>query len=174
MPRATYEDSCRLLQEQNIIDDGPLPPLPSATPRHDDDVLGVSFFRTMLGDAALDGLTLPRTYFGRSEIRASSFRDTDLSDSRANWNDIIDVDFTAADLSRCDLRGNTLERVCFRDARLVEVDLRCCAIIDCDFAGAGMRGAKITRQAGLGLILSSEQANAIDWQAEDGEEPEGG
>jgi len=68
--------------------------LSERAPRHDDEQLGVSFFRTRLADVTLDGLTLPRTFFGRSEIRGVSFPVTDLSESTANWNDFIDVDFS--------------------------------------------------------------------------------
>ena len=57
-------------------------------PRYDDEQLGVNFFRTQLADARLEGLTLSRTFFGRSEIRGVSFRGTDLSQFPAamlNW-----------------------------------------------------------------------------------------
>src|SRR5262245_2503728 len=102
--RLSYDDSCRALQSQQLIDEGEIPPPQERPPRDDDEVLAVSFFRTELADATLERLTLPRTFFGRSEIRAVSFRDTDLSESTANWNDFVDVDFSAADLSRCDFR----------------------------------------------------------------------
>ena len=71
-PRLSYDDSCRSLQSQQLIDEGEIPPLSQRPPRHDDDVLGVSFFRTELANAKLERLTLPRTFF-RSEIRATSF-----------------------------------------------------------------------------------------------------
>jgi uncharacterized protein YjbI with pentapeptide repeats len=75
-------------------DSEPAPPIPQRKPRYDDDeTLGVSFFRTRVaGD--LSGLTLPRTFFGRSEIKGASFRGTDLRESRLCWNDFIDVDFS--------------------------------------------------------------------------------
>ncbi len=80
--------SCRVLQDQQIIDEGEIPPLPQQPPRHDDEEPpGVNFFRTQLADAALEHLTLPRTFFCRSEIRDVSFQDSaDLSESTANWN----------------------------------------------------------------------------------------
>jgi uncharacterized protein YjbI with pentapeptide repeats len=127
-----------------------------------------------VADSALDSLTLPRTFFGRSEIRSTSFRDTELTESTANWNDFVQVDFSGADLSRSDLRGNTMELVSFRGARLAGVDLRCCSLKDCDFTGAEMTGARVTRETGAALALSSQQTGAIDWHDEDGEEPEGG
>lgn len=172
--RLSYSDSYRALQRQRVIDDGDVPPLPPRPPRHDDDFLGVSFFRTSLADARLENLTLPRTFFGRSEIRAISFRDTDLSESTANWNDFIDVDFRSADLSRCDFRGCQFESVRFGGASVIGNDFRHCSFTACDFAGADLTGAKFTTRATMSLILSSEQRQAIDWQADDGENPEGG
>lgn len=174
MPRFSYEDSCRALQEQGILKPGEIPPLPSTLPRYDDETLGVSFFRTGLTAAKLEHLTLPRTFFGRSEIRATSFRDTDLSESTANWNDFIDVDFSAADLSHADLRACLFERVRFAGARLVSVDFRYCGFRNCDFSGADLTDAKLTVKAAKALGLSPEQESLIDWQAEDGDEPEGG
>jgi uncharacterized protein YjbI with pentapeptide repeats len=172
--RLSYEVSCRHLQRRQIIDDGPIPPLPDKPPRHDDKVLGVSFFRTLLADASLNGLSLPRTFFGRSEVRACSFRNSDLRESTANWNDFIDVDFGRADLSRCDFRATRFERVRFRAATLAGADLRCCDFLECDFTGANLAGAKLTQNAGASLALSSEQREAIDWQSDDGEWPGGG
>jgi uncharacterized protein YjbI with pentapeptide repeats len=174
MPRLSYEDSCRTLQSQQIIDSGDIPRLPQQPPRYDDEVLGVSFFRTMIADSKIEHLTLPRTFFGRSEIRATSFQDTDLSESTANWNDFIDVDFSTADISHADFRACVFERVRFSGARLAGVDFRHCGFKACDFSGADLTDAKLTKKAGASLQLSSEQQSVIDWQAEDGEEPEGG
>jgi BTB/POZ domain-containing protein KCTD9 len=172
-PRTNYEGSCRRLHEEGLSYD-PSPPLPERPPRHDDEVLGVNFFRTLVAECTLDGLTLPRTYFGRSEVRSTSFRDTDLTESTANWNDFADVDFAGADLSRADLRGNNLERVSFRATRLTGADMRCCSLTDCDFAEADMRGVRLTRDTGAGLALSDEQRSVIEWVDDDGEEPDGG
>jgi uncharacterized protein YjbI with pentapeptide repeats len=174
MARLSYEDSCRALQGRQIIDSGEIPPLPQQPPRYDDDVLGVRFFRTLLAESNIEELTLPRTFFGRSEIRTTSFRNTDLSESTANWNDFIDVDFSVADISRSDFRGCIFERVRFSGARLAGVDFRHCSFTDCDFTNADVAGAKFTRQAGASLQLSSEQRRAIHWQTSDGDEPEGG
>jgi uncharacterized protein YjbI with pentapeptide repeats len=172
--RLSYADSCRELQRLQVIDEGDIPPLPHRAPRHDDEELGVSFFRTLLADAKLENLTLPRTYFGRSEIRAMSFQNTDLSESTANWNDFIGVDFSAADLSRSDFRACLLERVRFTEACLADVDFRYCGFKQCDFTNAEMSGTKLTRKSGAALRLSSDQQQVIDWQAEDGAEPDGG
>jgi uncharacterized protein YjbI with pentapeptide repeats len=172
--RLSYEDSCRALQRWQLLDPGEFPPLRHEPPRYDDESLGVSFFRTMLADVKLENLTLPCTFFGRSEIRAISFKNTDLSSSTANWNDFIDVDFTAADLSRSDLRACLFQKVRFRNARLVGVDFRYCGFSQCDFSGADLDGVKLTQKSGAALKLSPEQQQLIDWQSDDGDEPDGG
>jgi len=66
----------------------------------------VEFFRTRVSDDKFENLTLPRTFFGRSEIRDMSFRGTDLSESTLCWNDFIAVDFSDCDLSNGDLRAS--------------------------------------------------------------------
>ena len=172
--RLSYEESWRALQRDQIIDEGEIPALPERSPRYDDEVLGVNFFRTALAEAKLENLTLPRTYFGRSEIRATSFQNTDLSESTANWNDLIDVSFKLANLSHCDLRACLLERVSFVEATLTEVDFRGCGFKGCDFSGADLTGAKLTKKAGAALRLTPDQQAVIDWQSEDGDEPDGG
>ena len=172
--RLSYEDSCRTLQNAQIIDTGNVPLMPPQRPRHDDATPGVSFFRTELVDAKLEHLTLPRTFFGRSEIRATSFRDTDLSESTANWNDFIEVDFTGADLSGSDLRACVFEAVRFRGATLAGVDFRYCGFKRCDFTEADLTDAKLTQRVGAALRLTPEQQGVVDWHSEDGEEPEGG
>jgi len=172
--RLSYDDSCRALQREQIIEDGDIPPMPDHPPREDDEELGVNFFRTMLADVKLEHMTLSRTYFGRSEIRATSFKNTDLSESTANWNDFVDVDFSFADLSKSDLRGCVFQQVRFSSANLVDADLRHCGFKGCDFNGANLAGTKLTRKAGAALKLSPEQQSVVDWQIEDGKEPEGG
>ncbi|MGC3961351.1 MAG: pentapeptide repeat-containing protein [Verrucomicrobiota bacterium] len=174
MTRLSYEDSWRELQRQQLVGPGAVPLQPLNPPRHDDETPGVSFFREMVADVKLERLTMPRTFFGRSEIRATSFRDSDLSESVANWNDFINVDFSRADLSRSDLRACLFERVRFVGASLVGVDFRYCAFRHCDFTAADVTEARFTVKAGAALRLSDEQRSVIDWQAEDGEEPAGG
>lgn len=171
--RASYTESCRILQSKELLESAELPPLPDRGPRHDDEQLGVSFFRTRLADVTLDGLTLPRTFFGRSEIRSVSFRDTDLSESTANWNDFIDVDFSAADLSRADFRASVFQRVSCRGAGLRGADLRHTQFQGCTFTDADMAGARLTRSFGWLFRLSRAQRAVIDWQSA-GPEPEGG
>ena len=174
MARLSYEDSWRELQRQQLVGPGDVPPLPRNPPRHDDEMPGVSFFRTMLAEARLERLTLPRTFFGRSELRAVSFCDSDLSESVANWNDFIEVDFSRVDLSQSDLRACLFERVRFIGAVLVGVDFRYCGFRHCDFTDADVTDARFTVKAGAALRLSDKQRSVIDWQADDGEEPAGG
>ena len=174
MKRLDYEESCRALQKLGLLEAGDIPPLGQGPPRYDDEELGVEFFRTLVADAKAEFLTLPRTFFGRSEIRVTSFRGTDLSGSVANWNDFICVDFSEANLADADLRANLFERVNFAGASLVGADLRYCGLKQCDFTGADMTDVKITRKAGTALNLSQEQQYSVDWQDEDGEEPAGG
>jgi uncharacterized protein YjbI with pentapeptide repeats len=174
MKRLDYEESCRLLQQQGLLEAGAIPSLAHRPPRYDDEALGVEFFRTLVADARLENLTLPRTFFGRSEIRATSFKNTDLSGSTANWNDFNGVDFSEANLAGADLRANLFERVNFAGASLVGADVRYCGLKQCDFTGADLTDVKITRKAGTALNLSQEQQYSVDWQDEDGEEPAGG
>jgi uncharacterized protein YjbI with pentapeptide repeats len=173
-PRLTYEDSYRFLQKEGWEQHGEIPPLPNRPPRYDDEVLALSFFRTWVEDAPFANLTLPRTYFSRTSVERSSFVNADLSESVANWNDFVDVDFTAADLTGADLRGNCIVRVNFTNATLKGADLRCNTFEDCIFTGADLTGARITQAAGGVLELTDEQRQAIDWQDEDGDEPDGG
>jgi uncharacterized protein YjbI with pentapeptide repeats len=172
--RLPYDASCQLLISQQLLDGADLPLLPERPPRHDDETLGVSFFRTQLADAKLEGLTLPRTFFCRSEIRGVSFRETDLSESTANWNDFADVDFSSADLTRADLRASIFDRVSFDSASLHGADLRHATFTNCSFVDADFTDAKVARQSESQLGLSFSQREAINWQADQGDEPDGG
>ena len=174
MPRLSYEDSCRALQKQKLLEPGLIPQLRCEPPRHGDTSPGVSFFRTMIADAKLERLTLPRTFISRSEFRATSFKDTDLSGSTVNWNDFIDVNFTSTDLSGSDLRACVFNGVKFKKANLTGVDFRYCGFTKCDFTGADLTDARLTQKTGRSIRLSPEQQSVIDWQADDGDEPEGG
>jgi len=172
--RKPYRESCQVLKDQQLLEGDALPELPGRAPRYDDQQLGVSFFRTQLADARLEGLTLPRTFIGRSEIRGVSFRGTDLSESTGCWNDFVDVDFGEADLSRVDLRGSIFQRVSFRCAVLRGADLRRTSFRGCTFADADLTGAKLTYSLLWLFRLSSAQRRSIDWQSGPGSEPEGG
>ena len=172
--RLSYEESCQVLQQRGFLDPGDIPPLPSRMPHPDDAPLGVSFFRTGVWDDELPNLTLPRTFFGRSEVSHISFHNTDFPESWLCWNDFIDVDFTDADLSHSDLRASVFRNVRFIRADLCGADLRRSEYTDCDFTAARMKGARLTRAQGEVLRLSAEQHREISWQDEDGEEPSGG
>lgn len=121
-----------------------------------------------------ENLTLPRTFFGRSEISRISFANTDLSESTLCWNDFIEIDFTDADLSECDLRASIYTRVVFVGANLRNADLRHSTFKECDFTDANLTGAKLTRAQGKALLLSEQQKHVSDWQASAGVEPPGG
>jgi BTB/POZ domain-containing protein KCTD9 len=171
--RLSYEDSCRRLQKLGILAVGDIPRLPAAMPSFDDENLGVSFFRTLVGGDSLDNLTLPRTYIGRSEIRGTSLKNSDLSESRLCWNDFIEVDFTEAKLASSDLRASVYERVKFIRADLQNADLRRATFRDCDFTGASLRGAKLSKHAKVLDSLTAEQREEMDFQPE-GDDPPGG
>jgi uncharacterized protein YjbI with pentapeptide repeats len=172
--RLSYEDSCRRLHALGLADGDPPPPLPDHKPRYDDkEPLGVTFFRTRI-EGDLCGLSLPRTFFGRSEICEASFRGTDLHESTLCWNDFVDVDFGEAVLSDADLRASVFERVSFVGTDLRAADLRHAAFTDCSFERASMKGAILTREQAKGLSLSASQIADIKWAADDGPEPDGG
>jgi uncharacterized protein YjbI with pentapeptide repeats len=155
-------------------DSEPAPPIPKRKPRRDDDEpRGVSFFRTRVGDD-LRGLTLPRTFFGRSEIKGASFHGTDLRESNLCWNDFVDVDFSQTVLSNSDLRASLFERVSFAEADLGCADLRRSTFADCTFDRASMKGTILTRRQGETLSLSASQLSEINWADDEGDEPDGG
>jgi BTB/POZ domain-containing protein KCTD9 len=172
--RLTYPESCQILQTNHLLDEGDTPTLLERPPRHDDEVLGVSFFRTVLADCTLENLTLPRTFFGRSEIRSVSFRGSDLSESVACWNDFTDVDFSLVDLSQADLRASIFKNVNFYGANLHNVDFRHATFQKCIFTNADLAGAKFVRGFRWFFILTSSQRSSVNWQKTPGEEPKGG
>ncbi len=185
MERLSYEESCRELQEWGLIEEGDLPPLPPSLPQADDETLGVSFYKSGIGGeqpgdlARMENMTLPRTFFGRSYLHHISFKNTDFSESVLCWWDFADADFTDADFTRADLSGADLRasiytQVLFVRADLSGADLRLSQFHCCVFTEARMRGTKLTRDGADGLGLSERQRGEIDWQDEDGEEPDGG
>lgn len=173
--RLSYEDSCRRLQPI-YLSTGDIPPMPDRMPQHDDpEPLGVSFFRTFVGDGDdLGNLTLPRTFFNRSEIHDVSFRNTDLSESNLCWNDFLDVDFSDTILVRSDLRASIFQRVTFLRADMRGSDMRRSSFEECIFDGALMKGAILTYEQGKHIELSDEQREMIEWTHDDGPEPGGG
>jgi len=172
--RLSYEDSYRFLQKEGWEGAGEVPQIPERPPRYDDEILGLSFFRTFVEDAKLENLTIPRTYFSRSKVSNVSFVRTDLAESVANWNDFENVSFSSSDLTGIDFRACVLRRVQFDNALLKNADFRCCEFEECTFIGANLEGAKIKRGTGASLELSTEQREQVLWQEDDGPEPDGG
>jgi uncharacterized protein YjbI with pentapeptide repeats len=175
MSRKSFDDSVRTLRELGVLAADESIRIPDRMPKYDDeDVCGLSFFRTEVAELQINDLAIPRTFFGRSEIVRCSFRGSDLTESNLSWNDFIDVDFSDALLVGSDLRASNYERVNFTRADLGGADLRRSAFVDCIFLQATMNGAKLTRTAANELRLSPAQLECVDWQDTDGEEPGGG
>jgi uncharacterized protein YjbI with pentapeptide repeats len=175
-PRLGYDDSIRRLRELGFLGADDRPTMPDHVPQpEDEEPLGLHFFKTLVGEGAdLSNLSIPRTFFGRSEISSVSFRNTDLSESNLRWNDFIDVDLTEAILARADFRASIYTRVNFTRADLRGADMRRADFKECAFDGAAMDGAVLTRNQGSRLSLSSAQRAAIVWCHDDGPEPSGG
>ena len=108
LPHLSYARLCDL----GLLDPNELSSPPERMPRHDDEgPLGFSVFRQRLDDNLdLSDLSLPRTFFGRSEINRVCFRNTELRESNLCWNDFLGTDFTDADLARSDMRSSIFER----------------------------------------------------------------
>ena len=173
--RLSYEASCRRLQE-DYLEAGAVPPLPSSMPKFDDpEPRGVCFFRVFVGDGDnLGNLTLPRTFFGRSDVNDASFRNTDLSESTMCWNDFTDVDFTDATLHKADLRCSAFVNVSFVRADLRGADLRRSSFDNCNFSDADLTGAMATLSQKPMLSLAANQQAQVNWTSDEGAEPGGG
>jgi uncharacterized protein YjbI with pentapeptide repeats len=139
----------------------------------DDEPLGVAFFRTLVENNDFSGLTLPRTFFGRSEVRSTSFRNTDLHESRMCWCDFVEIDFSGADLTNSDLRASVFTNCNFANAQLAGADLRHATFEDCAMSNAMLIGAKLARLQ-TDLMLAEAQRGVVDWHDDSGEEPPGG
>jgi uncharacterized protein YjbI with pentapeptide repeats len=175
--RLNYSDSIRRIRELGLgfLEPDAEPPMPDHVPQpEDEEPLGLSFFRTFVGEGAnLSNLSIPRTIFGRSEISNASFHNTDLAESNLRWNDFTDVDFSEATLARADFRASIYTRVNFARADLRGADMRRADFGDCVIDGALMDGAVLTRQQGPRLGLSSAQNAVIALCDADGPEPSG-
>ena len=170
--RLSYEESCEKFRPDFLAE---TPPLPDRMPRFDDEHAGLSFFKTFIGEGDdFSNLTIPKTFFGRSEIREASFRNTDLSQSCMCWNDFVDVDFAEADLSFADLRCSLFRQVRFRNASLKGADLRHSSFESCDFQGADLTNAVLTRSQRRRLGLTPGQSALVDWRWRSGPKPDGG
>jgi uncharacterized protein YjbI with pentapeptide repeats len=174
--RLSYDLSCARLRELGLLDGDSRRPTPERLPRHDDnEPLGFSVFRTRLADALdLSDLTLPRTFFGRSEINRVSFRNFDLRESNLCWNDFLGTDFSGADLAGSDMRSSLFQEVVFVTTNLNGADLRRSSFINCGFKDAVMKGVVLTCQQADTICLSKTQRQDIDWRDENGAEPDGG
>lgn len=173
--RRSYKETCAKLQELGYLEEGDIPPIPDHRPRDDDEEpFGVRFFRTFIGEGDLEHMTLPRTYFSRSEVGPVSFKGTDLSESTLCWNDFNEVNFTDADLSRSDLRASRFTGAVFVRADLRDADLRRSTFERCDFDEADMLGARLTYAQGEDISLAKRQREEIEWQGGDGDEPPDG
>jgi hypothetical protein len=174
--RLPYDESICRLQELGFLAQDENPHMPDHVPDPEsDESAGLSFFRTFVGDAAeLSNLTIPRTFFGRSEISDACFRNTDLTESNLCWNDFTDVDFTEAALVRADLRASIYTRVNFTRADLRGADMRRADLKRCVFDDAIMESAILTRKQGRRLELSPAQVAVVDWRDDAGPEPSGG
>lgn len=140
--RKTYEASIEELERRSVIRQGSAPSEPpSVRPRYDEVVGRLSFFRTLVEDQSFADLTLPGTFFGRSELARVSFRSCDLSHSTMCWNNFIDVDFTDACLADCDLRASIFH--------------------GCRFANADLSRALLGRRQKI--ELSEEQLRQVEW-----------
>lgn len=173
--RKSYRESCLLLQKIGQLEDDQFPEIPKQRPRYDDpEPLGVSFFRTSIENETLANLTLPRTFFGRSEFRNVSFSNTDLSESTLCWNDFIRVDFSNSILSKSDLRSAVYKSVRFDRADLSNTDLRHSSFENCSFIETDFSGAIATPKFRTTILLSQKQIEQISWTDDEGEEPGGG
>jgi uncharacterized protein YjbI with pentapeptide repeats len=78
-PDLSYARLCDL----GLLDPNELSSPPERMPRHGDEgPLGFSVFRQRLDDNLdLSDLSLPRTFFGRSDVNRVCFRNTDLHES---------------------------------------------------------------------------------------------
>ncbi len=173
--RKSYEDSCKVLQK-DYLDNDIIPPLPTRRPLPDDeDPLGVSFFKTYIGDGDdLCNLTLPRTFISRSEINDVNFSNTDLSESSLSWNDFINVNFTFSSLKDADARSSNFEKINFTNADLTNTEFQHSSFDNCCFLNAIMNGTLLTNKQGEGIELSDLQRSNITWLSDDGPEPPGG
>jgi hypothetical protein len=178
--RRSLEETWRVLEAEGAAmprrRDG-RPFVHDAMPNHDDEELGFYYYKSGLEDEDLGKLTLPRTFFGRSEFVRVSFANTDLSESRMCWNEFDECDFSGADLSRCDMRASIFTECKFAGAVLRGADLRRSTFEGCDFTGADLSGAVAEgprSRSRLRRLLSDEQRAAMSWAKAGGPEPPGG
>jgi uncharacterized protein YjbI with pentapeptide repeats len=172
--RASFTTSVRRLQSLKLLDAGERT-APQRMPRFDDDPsANVGFFRTRLEGVDLSRLTLPRSFFGRSEVARVNFSGSDLSESNMCWNNFTDVSLSGALLAGADMRASIFVRVKFEMADLRGADLRHSTFTDCSFVGAKMEKVRLTNKAAQSLALDRQQRSAVQWETDEGPEPDGG
>ena len=173
--RLDYPKSIARLQELRLLRSNEAPPMPERMPEPcDEQPLGLGFYKIFVSDVDLSNLSIPRTYFGRSEIKDVCFQNSDLSESNLRWNDFIDIDFTDARLTGADFRASFYARVNFTRADLRGADMRRTHFENCQFENAVMDGAILTRKDGKALALSADQRSVIVWCDDEGPTPTGG
>jgi len=168
--RLDYDQSCVHLG----FEPSKVPPLKNLPPRHDDEVLGLSFYKTGIEEKEWLSLTIPRTFIGRSLIENSSIIDCDLTESVMCWNDFIAVDLSNCDLSRADLRASNFMGVDFSHCILKQADFRGSGLEECVFSDADLEGAILETTEHGHLDLTPEQRSSIQWVDSPGEPPPGG
>jgi len=168
-PRKSFDESCQILRDLGFIKPDEQPVIPPCQPKYEDEEpLGVSFFRWIIEDMILADLTLPRTYFGKSEFINCAFRNCDLNDSNLIWNDFKQIDFSHSNLSNSDMRGSVFDSCSFVKADLTSADLRQSSFNGCKFTGARMKGAKVEDYWQDQLPWTKQQMSDIDWQDDPG------
>jgi hypothetical protein len=139
------------------------------------DFLGLRFSGVTLAEVDLDGLSLPRTLFEQSRFLGVSFRNSDLKLSLLHAVDVVDCDFTDADLVRVEATTATFFACRFTGAILIGADLCRATFENCDFAGANLTGARLYRTWRDRLELSDHQRRfEVNWQDENQEDEDEG
>ncbi|MEO1270379.1 MAG: pentapeptide repeat-containing protein [Myxococcota bacterium] len=137
--------------------------------------LGFEYFKQYAHGQDNSGLSLPRTFIGRSHLSHIMFVGSCLAQSRMCWNDFTSCDFSGADLSQCDMRASVFVGCTFEGATLHHADLRGSTFEGCSFSGANLSAALADgERAGPTLSLSPQQREAIIWHSSPGEQPPGG
>jgi uncharacterized protein YjbI with pentapeptide repeats len=168
--RLSYDESCQFLG----CEPSEIPPLKNRPPRYDDEILGLSFYKTGIEQQEWRSLTIPRTFVGRSLIEAASIIDCDLSESVMCWNDFNSVDFSRSDLVKTDMKSSNFIGVDFSGCNLSEADFRGSGLERCNFQGANLDGAILETRWHGDLPFTQEQKASIAWVDEPGEPPPGG
>jgi hypothetical protein len=141
--RLPFAQSCDLIAKYGDVPADLTLSLNAGVPQYDDELSGVSFFRTRIYEVRWERLTLPRTFFGRSEIEKSSFAWSDFTESNLCWNDFKEVCFKGTLLKGADLRASTFRHCNFNQSDLTGADLRRSTFVKCNFGGAKLTNAII-------------------------------